>query len=44
MGIHKFEDIISWQKSRVLVISVYKRFEKHKDFGFKIKLKEQLYL
>ena len=35
MGIHKFEDIISWQKSRTLVISVYKLFEKHKDFGFR---------
>ena len=35
MGIYKFEDIISWQKSRVLVISVYKLFEQHKDFGFK---------
>jgi len=35
MGIYKFEDIVSWQKSRILVIYVYKLFEKHKDFGFK---------
>lgn len=35
MGIHKFEDILSWQKSRILVLSVYKLFEKHKDFGFR---------
>ncbi len=35
MGIYKFEDILSWQKSRILVISIYKLFEKHKDFGFK---------
>ncbi|MCF6367092.1 MAG: four helix bundle protein [Bacteroidales bacterium] len=35
MGIHKFEDIISWQKSKILVLDIYKLFEKHKDFGFK---------
>jgi len=35
MGIHKFEDIISWQKSRILVISVYDLFKQQKDFGFK---------
>jgi len=35
MSIHKFEDILSWQKSRILVISIYKLFKKHKDFAFK---------
>ncbi|MCD6556849.1 MAG: four helix bundle protein [Bacteroidales bacterium] len=35
MGIYKFEDIISWQKSRILVVSVYNLFKKQKDFGFK---------
>ncbi len=35
MGIYKFEDILSWQKSKTLVISIYKLFEKHNDFGFK---------
>jgi len=35
MGIYKFEDILSWQKSKILVISIYKLFEKHNDFGVK---------
>ena len=35
MKIEKFEDILSWQKSKILVLAVYKLFEKHKDFGFK---------
>ncbi len=35
MKINKFEDILSWQKSKTLVLTVYKLFEKHKDFGFK---------
>jgi four helix bundle protein len=35
MGILKFEDIISWQKSRILVSAIYKHFESHKDFSFK---------
>jgi four helix bundle protein len=35
MKIEKFEDILSWQKSKILVLVVYKLFEKHKDFGFK---------
>ena len=35
MKFKRFEDIIAWQKSRELVIKIYKLFEKHKDFGFK---------
>ncbi len=35
MKIEKFEDIISWQKSKMLVLAAYKLFEKHNDFGFK---------
>ena len=35
MKIEKFEDIISWQKSKILVLATYKLFEKHNDFGFK---------
>ncbi|RLD50378.1 MAG: hypothetical protein DRI94_08750 [Bacteroidetes bacterium] len=35
MNINKFEDIISWQKSKVLVLFTYKLFEYHKDFGFR---------
>lgn len=35
MRINKFEDIISWQKSKELTIKVYKAFKKTNDFGFK---------
>jgi len=35
MGILQFEDIISWQKSRQLVLDVYRLFEKHNDFAFR---------
>ena len=35
MLIEKFEDIISWQKSRILTIDIYKVFENSKDFGYK---------
>ena len=34
MKIKDFEDIIAWQKARILTIKVYKLFEKQKDFGF----------
>src|SRR5687767_9840434 len=34
MKIEKFEDIISWQKSKDLVLLIYKVFGKNKDFGF----------
>jgi len=35
MKINKFEDILSWQKSKVLTINIYKAFKETKDFGFK---------
>jgi len=33
--ISKFEEIISWQKAKVLTIDIYKTFENSKDFGYK---------
>ncbi len=35
MKIGKFEDILSWQKSRKLTLIIYNVFENTKDFGFK---------
>jgi len=35
MRIERFEDIIAWQKAKVLCVEVYKLFEHSKDFGFK---------
>jgi four helix bundle protein len=35
MRIHRFEDAIAWQKSKVLCVEIYKHFENHRDFGFK---------
>jgi len=35
MGILKFEDILSWQKSKDLVLNIYKLFEESNDFAFK---------
>jgi len=35
MKFDRFEDMIVWQKSQDLAISVYKTFESSKDFGFK---------
>jgi four helix bundle protein len=35
MAIERFENSIAWQKSKVLCIEVYKRFDNSKDFGFK---------
>ena len=35
MAISRFEDIISWQKSRELVIDIYKLFNSSKDFRFR---------
>ncbi len=31
----RFEDVISWQKSRELVIDIYKLFNSSKDFRFR---------
>jgi four helix bundle protein len=35
MKIERFEDIVAWQKARVLCVEVYKAFELSKDYGFK---------
>jgi len=35
MKIEKFEDIISWQKAKILTSEIYKEFKDCKDFGFK---------
>lgn len=35
MKIEKFEDILAWQKSKSLTISIYNCFYKSNDFGFK---------
>ena len=33
--IEKFEDIIAWQKSKLLTLGVYKNFQRIKDYSFK---------
>ncbi len=35
MKIKRFEDIISWQKSKELSVSIYKIFKSDTDFGFR---------
>ncbi len=35
MKIERFEEIIAWQKSKVLALDIYKLFGEHKDFGFR---------
>lgn len=35
MKIQRFEDIIGWQKSQDLAVSIYKNFSGLKDYGFK---------
>ncbi len=34
-AIERFEDIIAWQKARILTIEIYKLFRNSKDFGFR---------
>ncbi|KKQ61461.1 MAG: S23 ribosomal protein [Parcubacteria group bacterium GW2011_GWE2_38_18] len=34
MKIEKFEDIISWQKSKEQTLAIYKLFKDNKDFSF----------
>lgn len=31
----RFEDLIAWQKARLLSVAIYKAFEDSKDYGFK---------
>lgn len=35
MAISRFEDIISWQKSRILVNEIYSLFKECRDYGFR---------
>ena len=35
MSIERFEDLIAWQKSKELSISIYKSFQEHRDLAFK---------
>ena len=35
MAIEKFEDILSWQKGKKLVVSIYRQFNNCRDFSFK---------
>ncbi|MDO8482626.1 MAG: four helix bundle protein [bacterium] len=35
MKIEKFEDILSWQKSKVLAVLIYKILSGNKDYGFR---------
>lgn len=35
MKIQKFEDIIAWQKSQDLTVSIYKEFKLTKDYSFR---------
>ena len=34
MKFERFEDILAWQKARVLVNKVYRAFSDSKDYGF----------
>jgi four helix bundle protein len=33
--VKRFEDLIAWQKARLLSVAIYKAFEDNKDYGFK---------
>ena len=35
MKIERFEDIIAWQKAKVLTVRIYKLFAQSRDFGIK---------
>ena len=35
MKIEKFEDIIAWQKSKILAVCIYKYFKLSRDFSFR---------
>ena len=35
MKIEKFEDIIAWQKARILTVEIYKQFKNCSDYKFK---------
>jgi four helix bundle protein len=35
MKIERFEDVIAWQKGRILILRVYKEFRNCKDYDFR---------
>ena len=35
MKINRFEDIIAWQKAKILTVEIYTLFEISRDFGFR---------
>lgn len=35
MRINSFEDIVSWQKGRLLTLAIYRIYSGNKDFGFR---------
>lgn len=35
MKIEKFEDVIAWQKAKILSLGVYRLFKDNKDFSFR---------
>jgi four helix bundle protein len=35
MKIGRFEDILAWQKAKVLTVEIYRLFDNSKDFGFR---------
>ena len=35
MGFNRFEDILAWQKVKVLTLDLYRSFEGTRDFGFR---------
>ena len=35
MSIERFEDVIAWQKARVLTLGIYRLFESSRDFSFR---------
>ncbi len=39
MKVQKFEDLIAWQKSQDLAVSIYNEFSQLKDFDFKSQIR-----
>ena len=35
MKVERFEDIIAWQKAKLLTVNIYQVFSESKDFGFR---------
>ncbi|WGD35526.1 four helix bundle protein [Olleya sp. YS] len=39
MAVQKFEDLLVWQKSQDLAVTIYKLFQDNKDFSFRDQIK-----